>query len=179
MKHSNQQATEENYWQSMADSLVALLLCILLIMLLLMLYLVRIDENQQIDDKLGNSYQKYDDPDDGSGNDRYGYVDNSAGDTYNHDSGHDNGGRIGGGDCGRKNSVLINGAAALAATGRKVTGTGTRISSLRIRIPVPERAKAWTGQRCWCRSLTARRSAPSKKRALPLNCTRLMQCSRC
>ena len=92
MKHSNQQATEENYWQSMADSLVALLLCILLIMLLLMLYLVRIDENQQIDDKLGNSYQKYDDPDDGSGNDRYGYVDNSAGDTYNHDSGHDNGG---------------------------------------------------------------------------------------
>ena len=92
MKHSNQQATEENYWQSMADSLVALLLCILLIMLLLMLYLVRIDENQQIDDRLGNSYQKYDDPDDGSGNDRYGYVDNSAGDTYNHDSGHDNGG---------------------------------------------------------------------------------------
>lgn len=100
MKHSNSKNTEENYWQSMADSLVALLLCLLLIMLLLMLYLVRIDENQKIDDQLGNSYQKYDNPDDGSGNDRNGYVDNSAGDTYDHDHNGGWGGYGGWGDDG-------------------------------------------------------------------------------
>lgn len=91
MKHSNHRVTEENYWQPMADSLVALLLCVLLIMLLLMLYLVRIDENHQIDDQPGDSYQKYEDPEDGGGNHGYGLLDNQEGDTYNREDGQDDG----------------------------------------------------------------------------------------
>lgn len=97
MKKSNQKVTEENYWQSMADSLVALLLCILLIMLLLMLYLVRIDDNKNVDDRLGYSYEQYADPYDGSGNHSYGRIDDEAGDTYNHNDNNGGNGGWGGG----------------------------------------------------------------------------------
>lgn len=95
MKKSKQKTTEVNYWESMADSMIALLLCILLIMLLLMLYLVRIDDNDMKDEQLGYSYEQYDDPDDGGGNHSYGKIDDQFGDTYDHND--DGGGSYGGG----------------------------------------------------------------------------------
>lgn len=70
-KGSNRQNTEMNYWESMADILVSLLLCVLLIVLLLILYLVRIPDEEYVDDAYGNRYTQYDDADDGGGN--YGY----------------------------------------------------------------------------------------------------------
>ena len=100
MKKSNRRTPEENYWESMADSMVALLLCILLVMLLLMLYLVRINDNDMQDDQLGYSYEKYEDPDDGGGNHSYGQRDDEDGDAYeNADNGGGNGGG-GGGNAG-------------------------------------------------------------------------------
>lgn len=97
MRKLKYRSNEINYWESMADSLVALLLCILLIMLLLMLYLVRIEDNQMLDEQLGFSFEKYDDPDDGGGNHGYGQVDAEYGDTYDHDRDGNNGGGGGGG----------------------------------------------------------------------------------
>ena len=85
MKKWNRKTTEVNYWESMADSMVALLLCVLLIMLLLMLYLVRIDDNDMLDDQLGYGYEEYHDPDDGGGNRANGKVDDEDGDNYDRD----------------------------------------------------------------------------------------------
>lgn len=99
MKKSNRKSTEVSYWESMADSMVALVLCILLVMMLLMLYLVRIDDNDMQDDRLGYSYEQYDDPDDGGGNHSYGKVDDEAGDAYERDD-DDGGGGYGGGGGG-------------------------------------------------------------------------------
>lgn len=97
MKKSNQKPTEVSYWESMADSMVALLLCLLLIMMLLMLYLVRIDDNDMKDENFGYSYEQYDDPEDGGGNHSYGKVDDEAGDTYADEEYNAGGGGGGGG----------------------------------------------------------------------------------
>lgn len=67
-KINKKQSTEMNYWESMADILVSLLLCVLLIVLLLILYLVRIPDEEYVDDAYGNSYVDNYDPDDGGGN---------------------------------------------------------------------------------------------------------------
>lgn len=53
MKKCKRKYDEVNYWQSMADVMVALLLFILLILLLLIMYLV-----QMPDDDLGNTYEQ-------------------------------------------------------------------------------------------------------------------------
>lgn len=81
MKKSKRKYDEVNYWESMADSLVALLLCVLLITLLLILYLVRIPEEAFVDLELGNSYEQYHDNDDGGGNHAYGDIDDEYGDN--------------------------------------------------------------------------------------------------
>lgn len=98
MKKSKRQTSDVSYWESMADSMVALLLCILLVMLLLMLYLVRIDDNDMLDDMLGYGYEEYQDPDAGGGNHVYGKMDDDDGDTFDRDDGDD--GRDGGGGGG-------------------------------------------------------------------------------
>ena len=102
MGKKNRKTTEVSYWESFADSMVALLLCVLLIMLLLMLYLVRIDDNDMIDEYLGFSDELYDDPYSGDGNRNDNRIDNEAGDTYDHDDGggHYGGGYGGGGGYG-------------------------------------------------------------------------------
>ena len=107
MRKLKKESTEINYWESMADSLVALLLCILLIMLLLMLYLVRVEDNQMMDDQLGFSYERYDDPHIGAGDYGHGKVDDQAGDSYadygggyDPGDGDDGGGSYGGGGYG-------------------------------------------------------------------------------
>lgn len=92
MGKKNRKTTEVSYWESFADSMVALLLCILLVMLLLMLYLVRIEDNNMIDEYLGFSNELYDDPDDGGGNRNDYRIDDEAGDTYDHDDGGGGGG---------------------------------------------------------------------------------------
>lgn len=97
MKKTNRKNTEVSYWESMADSMVALLLCILLIMLLLMLYLVRIDDNDMLDDQLGYGYEDYQDPDDGGGNHRNGQIDDEDGDTFDWNDSVGGGGGGGGG----------------------------------------------------------------------------------
>lgn len=100
MKKQKRTIHEVNYWESMADSMIALLLCILLVMLLLMMYLVRSDDNL-VDDKLGYRYELYDDPDEGGGNHGYGRVDDKPGDNYHYDRDDDGddggGGNYGGG----------------------------------------------------------------------------------
>ncbi|MGN0243024.1 MAG: collagen binding domain-containing protein [Lachnospiraceae bacterium] len=69
MKKHKRKYNEVNYWESMADNMVALLLCILLITLLLILYLLRIPDDKYVDKERGNRYEKYDDTD----NDRDDY----------------------------------------------------------------------------------------------------------
>ena len=59
---------EVDYWESMSDILVGLLLCILLIVLLLILYLLRVPDNENVDDRYGSSYATHYDPNYG-GND--------------------------------------------------------------------------------------------------------------
>lgn len=106
MKKNRRKYDEVNYWESMADSMVALLLCILLIALLLILYLVRIPEEENTDPDPGNSYEQYDDADDGGGNYADGSIDDEYGDEWEtnvddydpDDGGGGNGG--GGGDGG-------------------------------------------------------------------------------
>lgn len=83
MKKPSRKYDEVNYWESMADSMVALLLCILLIALLLILYLVRVQDNDFIDLEEGDSYEEYHDEEDGGGNHAYGEID----DEYGNDSG--------------------------------------------------------------------------------------------
>lgn len=52
----NRQYEEVSYWQSMADILVGLLLSALLIVLLLILYLMRVPEEEHVDDAYGDTY---------------------------------------------------------------------------------------------------------------------------
>lgn len=47
---------EVSYWQPMADGVVGLLLIILLVLMLLMMYLIRIQDNENKDINLGNTY---------------------------------------------------------------------------------------------------------------------------
>lgn len=98
MKKKRTEHTEVSYWESMADSMIALLLCILLVMLLLVLYLVRIPDERLTDDELGFSQELYDDADEGGGNHSYGRRDDDDGDTY--DRGDDRGDGYDGGDGG-------------------------------------------------------------------------------
>lgn len=102
MKKKRTEHTEVSYWESMADSMVALLLCIMLVMLLLVLYLVRIPDEQLTDEQLGFSQEQYDDPDDGGGNHSYGRRDDDDGDTYDEGKGRGEGfeGGDGGGGSG-------------------------------------------------------------------------------
>lgn len=70
MKQKNKRQYEEvSYWESFSDILVGLLLCILLIAMLLILYLIRIPDNDYIDEHYGVTYTRYDDPQEGFGND--------------------------------------------------------------------------------------------------------------
>lgn len=95
---STKQHEAVGYWESMADILVGLLLCVLLIMLLLILYLTRIPDKEYVDDKRGDSYANYYDPDNGGGN--YGYplvIDDGHHYDYDYRPDHDDGGGGGGG----------------------------------------------------------------------------------
>lgn len=98
MRKRRTEHTEVSYWESMADSMIALLLCILLILLLLVLYLVQIPDVELTDDQLGFSQELYNDEDDGGGNHSYGRIDDDDGDTY--DDGDDRGDGYHGGDGG-------------------------------------------------------------------------------
>lgn len=101
MKKKRRKYEEVNYWESMADSMVGLLLCILLITLLLILYLVRIPDDDYVDLEQGNSYEQYDDADDGGGNHAYGEIDDEEGDDWNDEEDYnDDGGSYGGGGGG-------------------------------------------------------------------------------
>lgn len=51
---------EVSYWQPMADGIVGLLLIILLVLMLLMMYLIRIEDDNNKDINLGNSYKSTD-----------------------------------------------------------------------------------------------------------------------
>lgn len=102
MKRNKRRYEEVNYWESMADSLVGLLLCILLVTLLLILYLIRIPEEEYTDLEQGNSYEQYDDADDGGGNYAHGNTYDEDGDNRDDDEEDydDNGGGGGGGGNG-------------------------------------------------------------------------------
>ena len=70
MKQKRKRQYEEvSYWESFSDILVGLLLCILLITVLLILYLIRIPDNEYVDEHYGVTYTKYEDPNEGFGND--------------------------------------------------------------------------------------------------------------
>lgn len=103
MKKKNRKYDEVNYWESMADSMVGLLLCILLITMLLILYLVRIPDEDYVDQEQGNNYEQYEDADDGGGNHTNG-VDEEGDDwdeeEYEEESYGGGGGHGGGGDGG-------------------------------------------------------------------------------
>ncbi|MGN0777511.1 MAG: collagen binding domain-containing protein [Aristaeellaceae bacterium] len=100
MKIKNRRQDEAvGYWESMADILIGLLLCVLLIALLLILYLIRIPDEEYVDEHRGDSYADYYDPDNGGGN--YGYplvVDDNHHEDYPYRD--DNGGGGGGGGDG-------------------------------------------------------------------------------
>ena len=68
MSKKKRQIEEVGYWESMADVLVGLLLSVLLIMLLLILYMIRVPENENVDDRYGDNYAVNNDWDDGGGN---------------------------------------------------------------------------------------------------------------
>lgn len=88
---------EVNYWESMTDALVGLLLCVLLIVLLLILYLMRIPNEEYLDDTMGTSYAEYNDKDDGGGNYGNAEPDRSEGDTWGHGDGEHDEQQTGGG----------------------------------------------------------------------------------
>ena len=70
MKQKGKRHVEEvSYWESFSDILVGLLLCILLITVLLILYLIRIPDNEYVDEHYGVTYTRYEDPNEGFGND--------------------------------------------------------------------------------------------------------------
>lgn len=90
-RKSKRQYEEVSYWESFSDILVGLLLCILLITVLLILYLIRIPDNEYIDEHYGITYTKYDDPQEGFGN--HWDFDDDDGD---YDNDEDNNGGNGG-----------------------------------------------------------------------------------
>lgn len=79
-RKSKRQYEEVSYWESFSDILVGLLLCILLVAVLLILYLIRIPDNEYIDEHYGVTYTRYDDPQEGFGNQ---WDDDDGG--WNHD----------------------------------------------------------------------------------------------
>ena len=94
---------EISYWESMSDILIGLLLCVLLIVLLLILYLIRIPDEEYIDEYAGSSNAPYYDT--GDGHDGYGYGygtgtenddDDKEFDEYDPDDGGGGGGGYGG-----------------------------------------------------------------------------------
>ena len=110
MKKKNRKYDEVNYWESMADSMVGLLLCILLITMLLILYLVRIPDEDYVDQEQGNNYEQYEDADDGGGNHTNG-VDEEGDDwdeeEYEEES-YGGGGGYGGGGDGEEDNPFEN-----------------------------------------------------------------------
>lgn len=90
-RKSKRQYDEVSYWESFSDILVGLLLCVLLVAVLLILYLIRIPDNEYIDEHYGITYTKYDDPQEGFGN----QWDNDA-DGWNHEYEEYNNGGNGG-----------------------------------------------------------------------------------
>lgn len=61
------QSEEVSYWQTIADALAALLMIVLLILMMLVLYIVRIPDNDFVDNFEGDRYNGYLDPDAGAG----------------------------------------------------------------------------------------------------------------
>lgn len=101
MKKKKRKYDEVNYWESMADSMVGLLLCILLITMLLILYLVRIPDKEFVDPDPGDSYEKYDDADDGGGNHTNGVdEEGNSWDGNENENNENNGGNGGAGGNG-------------------------------------------------------------------------------
>lgn len=104
MKKKKQKYEEVNYWETMADSLIALLLCILLIALLLILYLVRMPE-EKLDDELGNTTEQLVASSEGFSesavdNDPSNGIDNNPNNSYGGGGGYGGGGYGGGGNYG-------------------------------------------------------------------------------
>lgn len=95
MKKRKRHTDEPNYWEPMADSLLGLLFCILLIVLLLILYLIHYKDNENIDDKYGDTYSEY--VGDNSKEDDYDVYVTEITHPYEPDNDNDNGG---GGDSG-------------------------------------------------------------------------------
>lgn len=92
---------EVNYWETMADSLVALLLCILLISLLLILYLVRMPEQHTEDETVAYSEQYSEsDPDNDHRYDNTDKDHEHETTTPHHDDDDDGSGGWGGGHGG-------------------------------------------------------------------------------
>lgn len=97
MKKKKRKYDEVNYWETMADSLIALLLCILLIALLLILYLVRMPEEHIYDETETTVETSWDrDDDDETGDDD---IHRETTTPYDHgDDNHGGGGGGGGND---------------------------------------------------------------------------------
>lgn len=107
MKKKNRKYDEVNYWESMADSMVGLLLCILLITMLLILYLVRIPDEDYVDQEQGNNYEQYEDADDGGGNHTNG-VDEEGDDWDEEEYEEESYGGYGGGGDGEEDNPFEN-----------------------------------------------------------------------
>lgn len=71
------QSEEVSYWQTIADALAALLMVVLLILMLLVLYIVRVPDDELVDNFEGDHYNGYLDPDAGAGD--YGSRDYDSG----------------------------------------------------------------------------------------------------
>lgn len=100
MKKRNENNEEVSYWQPMADSMVGLLLCVLLVMLLLILYLVRVPDENYVDEEMGDSYEQFDDAEKGGGNHAYGQIDDEEGNAWRSGLGSENDGSGGGNEGG-------------------------------------------------------------------------------
>ncbi len=84
--------TLTNYWDSLADGMIALLLCILLIVILLTMYLVK-DREELVDDTYGDNTEEYADPGQNSAHSHDElYRDPYEGDNWNTENHGDGGG---------------------------------------------------------------------------------------
>ena len=145
---------EVDYWESMSDILVGLLLCILLIVLLLILYLLRVPDNENVDDRYGSSYATHYDPNYGGGNRMITMTmtKNSMSMT--------------------RMTATVVAAAAMAARGRMIPVNTT--------IPTPAQAKgqAWIRRPFMCRWWTVKQVRPSSGRGWSMSFIPTMMFSR-
>ena len=97
MAKRNRKYDEVSYWESLADSMIALLLMILLIVMLLIMYLVRIPDEDFVDLYRGDQYEEYADPEQGGGNHAYGEIDDELGEQWDEEENpQGSGGDVGG-----------------------------------------------------------------------------------